>query len=148
MAVESEKPIIAESRTTTRVRYPETDRMGVAHHTHYLAWFEIGRTELMRERDCPYGELEESEGVYFPVVRLEAVYRSSARYDEVVAVSTRLVSVRGVSVRFEYTITREEDGTILATGMTEHAAVTRDGKPRRLPAEIKQRLLGVRENRP
>jgi acyl-CoA thioester hydrolase len=148
MAVKPEESIIAESRTTTRVRYPETDRMGVAHHTHYLAWFEIGRTELMRERDCPYGDLEENEGVYFPVVRLEAVYRNSARYDEVVAVSTRLISVRGVSVRFEYTITREEDGTILATGMTEHAAVTRDGKPRRLPAAIKQRLMGVRENRP
>jgi acyl-CoA thioester hydrolase len=148
MAAGSEVSIIAESRTTTRVRYPETDRMGVAHHTHYLAWFEIGRTELMRERDCPYGDLEENEGVYFPVVRLEAVYRNSARYDEVVAVSTRLISVRGVSVRFEYTITREEDGTILATGMTEHAAVTRDGKPRRLPAKIKQRLMGVRENRP
>lgn len=148
MAVKAEGSIIAESRTTTRVRYPETDRMGVAHHTHYLAWFEIGRTELMRERDCPYGELEENDGVFFPVVRLEAVYRSSARYDEVVAVTTRLVSVRGVSVRFEYTITRDEDGTILATGMTEHAAVDGQGKPRRLPAKIKQRLMGVRENRP
>jgi acyl-CoA thioesterase FadM len=63
-------------------------------------------------------------------------------------VSTRLVSVRGVSVRFEYTITREEDGTILATGTTEHAAVDGNGKPRRLPDTIKQRLMGVRENRP
>ncbi len=147
MSRSAETETIAEGRTTTRVRYPETDRMGVAHHSHYLAWFEIGRTELMRDSGCPYGELEENEGIYFPVIRVEAVYRSSARYDEIVVVSTRLVAVGGATVRFEYTITRDTDGTLLATGMTEHAAVDRTGRPRRLPAMVRQMLIGVRENR-
>ncbi|MDX1389850.1 MAG: thioesterase family protein [Acidobacteriota bacterium] len=146
MSRSAESATIAEGRATTRVRYPETDRMGVAHHSHYLAWFEIGRTELMREAGCPYGELED-DGIFFPVIRVEAVYRSPARYDEIVMVSTRLVAVGGATVRFEYTITRDTDGTVLATGASEHAAVDRRGRPRRLPAMVRQKLMGVREKR-
>src|SRR5258706_1964556 len=89
-------------RTTTRVRYPETDRMGVAHHTHYFVWFELGRTELMRQADCAYGALENDDGVFFPVVEAGATYRAPARYDEIVDIETRLTGVDGVRVRFEY----------------------------------------------
>ena len=71
-----------ESRTTLRVRYPETDRMGVAYHAHYLSWFEMGRTELMREMGCSYGELEDRRGIFFPVREVGTRYRVSARYDE------------------------------------------------------------------
>ena len=71
--------------------------MGVAHHTHFLAWFEMGRTQLMRDLGCPYGDLEDDEGVFFPVIRVEAAYRRPARYDEVVTVWTRLVAVGAVS---------------------------------------------------
>ena len=122
------------------MRYPETDRMGVAHHTHYFTWFELGRTELMREAGCAYGALEEDDGVFFPVIEAGAVYRAPARYDEVVGIETRLVASEGVRVRFEYAITRSEDGALLATGFTVHASCGRDGKPVRLSEELRRRL--------
>jgi acyl-CoA thioester hydrolase len=138
-------PTGVEGRTATRVRYPETDRMGVAHHTHYLAWFELGRTELMRELGCTYAELEDRDGIYFPVVALDAAFRAPARYDEVVVITTRLVWIGGVRVKFEYTLSREGDDTVLATGSTEHATVDRRGRPRRLPPELRRQLQGMTE---
>lgn len=132
-----------EGRAVTRVRYPETDRMGVAHHTHFLVWFELGRTELMRERGCAYGELEDREGIFFPVIRATAAYHAPARYDEQLSITTRIVSVRGARVVFEYEISRAADGTVLATGATEHAAVDGSGRPCRLPAELRRKLEGL-----
>lgn len=134
-----------EGRTRTRVRYPETDRMGVAHHTHFMVWFELGRTELMREAGCTYAELEDRDGIFFPVVKAEAAYHAPARYDEELLVTTRLASVRGARVRFEYSVSRESDGVQLASGSTEHAAVDRTGRPRRVPAALRERLAGTEE---
>jgi acyl-CoA thioester hydrolase len=128
------------SRTTTRVRYPETDRMGVAHHTHYFVWFELGRTELMREAGCSYGALEDDDGVFFPVIEAGATYRAPARYDEVVEIETRLAGADGVRVRFEYVLRRPADSRILATGFTVHASCGRDGRPARLPESVRERL--------
>ena len=102
-----------------RVRYPETDRMNVAWHGHYLAWFEIGRTEWMRAAGAPYRELEDSHGLFFPVVEAGARYLASARYDDRLNVETRLARLGGVRVRFDYRIVRAADGTLLATGFTE-----------------------------
>ena len=140
-AAEAPEPALQQARTTTRVRYPETDRMGVAHHTHYFTWFELGRTELMRQLGCTYGELEEQQGIFFPVVQAAADYLASARYDEVVTITTRLVSASGVRVRFTYVVTRD-DGTVLATGQTEHASVDGRGRPQRLPDALKRKLAG------
>jgi len=137
------EPQGVEGRTVTRVRYTETDRMGVAHHSHFLAWFELGRTELMRERGCPYGELEDREGVFFPVIHATAAYRAPARYDEQLSIATRIASVRGARIVFEYEISRAADGTVLATGSTEHAAVDARGRPRRMPAELRRKLEGL-----
>jgi acyl-CoA thioester hydrolase len=128
------------SRVTLRVRYPEADRMGVAYHAHYLVWFELGRTELMREAGCPYGEVEDEQGIFFPVLEVGARYRRPARYDDRLVVVTTLSSVSGVRVRFDYVIEREGDGSILATGFTEHAAVSREGRPLRMPAALLARL--------
>lgn len=126
-------------RVTTRVRYPETDRMGVAHHSHYTVWFELGRTELMRDIGCPYGELEDREQVYFPVVDLAVRYLRPARYDQVLEIETKLASARGVRVRFEYVI-RDAEGSELAAGHTVHASVGPDGRPKRLSGETRERL--------
>ena len=131
-------------RVTTRVRYPETDRMGVAHHTHFLVWFELGRTELMRRVGCPYGELEDEDGVFFPVVEVGARYLAPARYDEVLAVDTEIDRLGGARVRFSYRITREASGEPVATGFTEHASVGGAGKPRRLPQDLRARLESAR----
>lgn len=135
------------SRTTTRVRYPETDRMGVAHHTHYFVWFELGRTELMRQAGCAYGVLEDDDGVFFPVIEAGAAYRSPARYDEIVEIETRLSAADGVRVRFEYVLRRPEDDRLLATGFTVHASCGRDGRPARLPEAVRHRLAEAGELR-
>ena len=129
---------------TARVRYPETDRMGVAHHSHFPVWFELGRTELMRELGCPYGEMEDREAVFFPVVDLVARFFKPARYDQVLEIETRLASIEGVRVRFEYEI-RDDDGLTLATGHTVHASVGPNGKPKRLSCDMRQRLVAGME---
>ena len=116
--------------------------MQVAYHAHYLVWFELGRTELMRSIGCPYGELEQRHGVFFPVREVGARYRASARYDDVLTVCTRLASIGGAHVRFEYRVFREHDERLLATGFTEHAAVGPEGRPMRLPADMRRRLEG------
>ena len=134
----------AVHRVSARVRYPETDRMGVAHHSHFPVWFELGRTELMRELGCPYGQMEDREGVYFPVVDLGARFFKPARYDQVLEIETRLASTAGVRVRFEYEI-RDENGSTLATGHTVHASVGLNGRPKRLSGDIRERLAAGME---
>lgn len=136
-----------EGRVRTRVRYPETDRMGVAHHSHYLVWFEIGRTEWMRDLGVPYAEIEEREGAYLPVVEAGAAYHRSARYDDRLVVTTRVAWVRRVQMRLEYQVAREEDGALLATGHTVHACVDRAGRLRRLPERLVERLGGSSEGK-
>ena len=120
------------------MRYPETDRMGVAYHAHYLVWFEVGRTDLLREMGVVYAELEDREGVFFPVIEAGARYLAPARYDDMLQVTTRLADVRASRVRFEYEIRR--DDALLASGFTEHVTVDADGRARRLPDELRSRL--------
>ena len=114
--------------------------MGVAHHAHYFVWFELGRTELMREAGCAYGELEDGSGVFFPVVEAAAEYKASARYDELIEIETRLTAAEGVRVRFEYVVRRAGAGPILATGRTVHASCGKDGRPARLPEAVRRKL--------
>ena len=121
--------------TRIRVRYPETDQMGVVHHTHYLVWFEVGRTELMREIGCTYADMEK-QGVWMPVIDVACRYLSPARYDDWIVIETRLEEVTRVTARFAYRVTRQEDGQLLATGATRHAATDGNGVPCRLPDSI------------
>jgi len=119
-----------------RVRYPEVDRMGVAHHANHFVWFEIGRTELMRARGIDYRRLED-EGILLPVIEAACAYHAPARYDDLLRVRTHVEAASAVRVSFSYRIEREPDGRLLATGSTRHAAVDRSGRPRRLPATLK-----------
>lgn len=137
---EAVEPAPIVGRTSVRVRYAETDRMNVVYHTHYLVWFEIGRTELMRELGCAYGSLEDGNGVYFPLREVGARYHAPARYDDVLDVHTVVTSVGGASVRFDYRVFRREENRLLVTGFTQHAAVGAEGRPRRLPPELRERL--------
>jgi len=127
-------------RTAVRVRYAETDRMGVAYHAHYFVWFEMARTEWMRATGCAYKDLEDRDGLFFPVIRAGARYHASARYDDWLEVVARLASVGRARIRFEYEIVRGEGRRLLASGFTEHASVGRDGRPRRLPEAVRRRL--------
>lgn len=123
---------------TVRVIYADTDQMGVVYYGNYLRYFEIGRIEWLRSRGHNYKDFE-AQGVLLPVIEAHASYRAPARYDDLLTIEARLVEARRVSVRFAYRLTRE-DGLLIAEGYTVHAAVGRDGRPRRLPPELAEFL--------
>lgn len=127
------------SELEIRVRYAETDQMGVAHHSSYLVWFEAARTELIRGRGRSYAEIE-AAGWLLVVVEAHCRYRRPARYDEVLVVRSRVREVRGATLAFAYDVVRKVDGEIVADGYTVHAAVDRSGRARRIPEEISQLL--------
>ena len=113
-----------------RVRYPEVDAMGFLHHSRYLQYFEMGRVELLRSRGHSYAELER-QGVLFVVVRVECRYKAPARYDEELALTTRVVKQTHVRIDHAYELRRE--ATLLAEGSTTIACVDRDGNLRQIP---------------
>ena len=118
-----------------RVRYAETDQMGVVYHANYLVWFEVGRVELMRSLGFDYRTLEAQEGCLIAVVEVAARYRLPARYDDELIIRTRLKGVRSSMVQFGYEVVRAFDSVVLCTGETTHVVVGRDLKKRALPEQ-------------
>jgi len=119
-----------ENRTTVRVTYRDTDQMGYVYYANHLVWFEIGRTEFVRDLGKPYREME-TDGVFLPVVSVQLSYRNPARYDDLVEIRTRVTKLSHVGIHFAYRIVRREpDGgdVLIAEGSTRHAFVDRDGK--------------------
>jgi acyl-CoA thioester hydrolase len=129
------------SELEVRVRYAETDQMGIAHHASYLVWFEAGRTEFIRSRGRSYAQIE-ADGWLLVVVEARCRYVHPARYDDVLCVRTRLAAMGPATVEFAYEIVRKHDGKALAEGATRHAAIGRTGRPGRIPDELR-RLLGT-----
>lgn len=127
------------SRTSLRVRYGETDQMGVVYHGHYFAYFEQGRTEYLRERGMTYRELEE-QGTFLAVVECACRYRANASYDEALTVETVLSAASRVKIRFDYRVLRSADGVLLAEGHTVLACLDRQKKPRAIPEALAERL--------
>jgi acyl-CoA thioester hydrolase len=127
-----------EAVVEVRVRYGETDGMGVVYHPNYLLYFETGRTELLRASGAPYAELEK-RGVFLVVVDAGLRYRSGARYDEVLKVKTKVDRVGKATVRFTYEVLGS-DGRLCCEGHTELASVDGSKSPVRLPEEILARL--------
>ena len=125
--------------SSIRVRYAETDQMGVAYHGGYFAWFEVGRTDLLRGVGITYKQLE-GEGLRLPVIETQARFLLPAYYDDVLEIRTELLDLRGARVSFSYEIHRDGTTGPIATASTCHAAVDKDGRPRRLP-EILRRSL-------
>jgi len=111
-------PVICESRL--RVRYAETDQMGVVYHSNHFIWFEIGRVELMRQLGFSYRDMEQNDGCFIAVVDARCRYKAPARYDDEVIVRTHLKNVRESVVHFGYELVRADDGTLLAEGETTH----------------------------
>ena len=125
-----------------RVRYAETDQMGVVYHANYLVWFEVGRVELMRQHGLDYKRIEIEEDAGIAVVEATVRYKAPARYDDELIIQTHVVGVRGPVLRFGYRIVRAEDETLLCEGETVHVAVGRDMKRRPLPRKYAE-LLGA-----
>ena len=122
-----------------RVRYSDTDAMAVAHHTRHLAWFEVGRTELMRAAGSSYAGLE-AVGLGMPLIGAGVRYNSPARYDDLLDIETRVEKRSAVRLTFAYRITRITDGRDVATGWTEHVLVDGRFRPVRFPLDLRALL--------
>lgn len=130
-----------ESRV--RVRYSETDKMGVVYHANYLVWFEIGRTEFCRSRGFSYKDMEELDNAYLVVVESYCRYKSPAFYDDELIVRTRVNELRKRSLRFGYEIYRATDGKILAEGETTHVVTDSENRVCSFPPEYSEMLLSA-----
>jgi acyl-CoA thioester hydrolase len=127
------------SDARVRVRYAETDQMGVVYHSNYLIWFEVGRVEFIRQLGLNY-KLMEEEGCGIAVVDVHVRYRAPARYDDELLIETRLLVARGAVIRFGYRILRVADGLLLCEGETAHVVVGKDMKKRSLPPKYAERF--------
>jgi acyl-CoA thioester hydrolase len=122
--------------TRVRVRYAETDKMGVVYYANYFVWFEVARTDLLRAAGWSYREME-ADGVQLPVIEANCSYRQGARYDDEVEIRTAGRLISPVRLAFDYQVVRPADGAPLAEGRTVHAAVDLKGRPCRLPVRAR-----------
>lgn len=125
------------SVSTVRVRYAETDKMGVVYYANYLVWFEVGRTDLLRMLGWSYRDME-AAGVSLPVIEAHCEYRRPAKYDDELDVRTQGRMLSPVRMEFRYEVVRRADQVVAAAGRTVHAAVDASGRPCRLPERIRQ----------
>jgi acyl-CoA thioester hydrolase len=111
--------------------------MGVVYYANYFVWFEVGRTDWLRQTGWTYREMER-DGVSLPVIEAQCEYRQPARYDDEIEIATSGTLVTPVRVRFDYALSRAGDDTVIAAGHTVHAAVDPDGRPCRLPDRVRE----------
>ncbi len=130
------------SETRIRVRYAETDQMGVVYYANYLIWMEVGRTELCRACGFHYRDMEREDGILLAVAEANCRYTWPARYDDDVIVQTRILAAGGRMVKFGYEMRLAADDRKLASGYTSHIFLTRDMRPTRLPEKY-FRLFGI-----
>jgi len=121
---------MSSGEITIRVRYAETDRMGLLHHANYLVYFEQGRTELLRSQGISYRDLED-QGYLLVLTRVQVRYRGPARYDDLLTLRTTVVRTTAVKIEHRYELLR--DGLLLAEGETTLGCVDREGRVQRLP---------------
>jgi len=130
---------------TLRVRYAETDAMGIVYHTNYIVWFEVGRGEYMRQQGGDYAHFE-AQGYYLPVIEVLARYLAPARYGDLVKVRTRVEEARSRQVAFAYevvmaeAVSTSETGQLLATGRTKHVCVDEEGTIKTIPQTMREML--------
>jgi acyl-CoA thioester hydrolase len=137
-------PVVSrESTIEFRVRYAETDQMGVVYHAHYLVWCEIGRTDLIRQLGTSYAVLEK-DGIGLAVIDASVRYHSGAKYDDLVRVRTQVSDVRSRTVTFDYRIEDATTGTRLASASTTLASINKEGKLVALPAEMRKLMEDAR----
>jgi len=128
---------------TIRVRYAETDQMGVVYHSNFLIWFEVGRVELMRALGFDYKQMELQDDIYIVVADVHCRYHHPARYDELLTVRTRILEAKTRTLKFGYEVFRQPGQKLLATGHTIHVACTRAGQVKHFPDKYKQAFLAL-----
>lgn len=119
---------MAVNETEIKVRYVETDQMGIVHHSNYFAWFEVGRTEFIKQLGMTYSEME-ANGVFLPLVGCGSTFKIPARYEDELIIRTSIERLNFVKIQFKYVIIRKIDSKILAEGFTLHAFVDSNFKP-------------------
>lgn len=124
-----------------RVRYAETDQMGIVHHANYLIWFEVGRSELCRSKGFSYKEMEDEENALMVVAETYCRYKAPALYEDVLTVRTRVGDIRSRSLRFFYEVHRAADDTLIAEGESLHLVTDKNKRVRKLPEVYKTRLM-------
>jgi len=123
------------SDTTLRVRYAETDQMGVVYHSNYYIYFEVGRVEYMRQRGVDYKQMEIEDDTFIVVAESKCRYLRPARYDDVLRIRTRVISAKRRTIEFGYEVLRDKTEELLATGETKHVTCDSKGRPKSLPAK-------------
>jgi acyl-CoA thioester hydrolase len=116
------------NETKIKVRYVETDQMGIVHHSNYFAWFEVGRTELIKQQGLSYKEIE-ARGVIIPLIECGAQFKTGAKYEDELIIRTSMSLLTPVKMDLNYEVIRDSDGKLLATGFTRHAFTNRQLKP-------------------
>jgi acyl-CoA thioester hydrolase len=129
--------VTRRSSSVVRVRYAETDQMGVVYYANYLVWFEIARTDWLRTSGWTYRSIE-ADGYSLPVIEAHCEYRASAKYDDEIEITTTARLLSPVRLAFDYTVSRHDDGMAVASGYTVHASLDRSGRPARLPGRVKE----------
>ena len=124
-----------------RVRYAETDKMGIVYYANYLVWFEIGRTEFCRTRGFSYRDMEEMDDAFLVVAESYCRYKAPAYYDDELLIRTHITELRKRSLRFGYEIVRVSDDQVIAEGETGHVITDGTGRVRSIPEAYAQRLL-------
>ena len=137
-----QKRVYQEFKVRTKVRYSETDQMGVVYYANYLVWFELGRSSVMDQLGFPYDKLEE-HGFILPAVRSEARYLASAHYNEEIEIVSWVSELKNVTITFGHRVIRVSDSVLLATGSTKHAVLSKDRKIIALPAALAAALKGT-----
>ena len=122
-----EKILSQENEIQVRVTYSNTDRMGFAYYAEYLVWFEMGRTEWLRQTGISYKSIEE-RGVLLPIRHCYCEYKAPAQYDDVLRIISRVKEITPVSITFSYQVLQQEDGKLLASGETKHAFINPQGR--------------------
>ena len=141
----------AVNETRLRVRYAETDQMGVVYHSNHFIWFEVGRVELLRQLGFSYRDMETDDNRFIAVAEAKCRYRAPARYDEEVVVRTQLLNVRESVVHFGYEMRRAQDGSLLAEGETTHIVTDAAMKIAALPEKylkVFRSALGKQDGKP
>ena len=131
---------------TVRVRYAETDQMGVVYHSNYLIWFEVGRVELMRSLGFNYKQMEADDDTFIVVADVHCRYHHPALYDDLLTVRTRIHEAKTRTLKFGYELFRQPDNKLLATGHTIHVACNRAGHVKHFPEKYKQVFLKIAPN--
>ena len=129
--------------TTFRVRYAETDQMGVVYYANYLVWFEVGRTDFCRQKGFAYRDMEKEDGLCIIVAEARCRYKAPAHYDDEIEIRTSLRSVRRRVLVFAYEVYRKESEELLAEGETVHVITDLEGRPRALPEKYRDLFVAA-----